>query len=74
MITKRRNNMQCPFYEKLKESNLLEITDESTVGDLTSTIESFFDLPEGSVALFNRDGTRARSNKFLVTVKKEWDY
>ena len=36
--------MQCPFYEKLKESNLLEITDESTVGDLTSTIESFFDL------------------------------
>lgn len=64
--------MECPFYDKLKESNLLEITDESTVGDLTSTIESFFDLPEGSVAIFNSDGTRARSNKFLVTIKKEW--
>lgn len=66
--------MECPFYNKLKESNLLEITDESSVGQFASTIENFFDLPEGSVGIFNTDGTRARSNKFLITIKKEWGY
>lgn len=65
--------MQCPFYDKLKESNLLEITDESTVGDLTSTIESFFDLPEGAVAILYSDKSKPRIDAKISTVRREWN-
>lgn len=64
--------MECPFYNKLKESSLLEITDESTVGDLTSTIEGFFDLPVGSVVILYSNNTKPRIDAKIATVKKEW--
>lgn len=65
-----------PFYDKLKESNLLEITDDSTVGELTSTIESFFDLPEGVVIIKHpdQDKFKFKATAKLSRVRREWNY
>lgn len=68
--------MECPFYNKLKENNLLEITDESTVGELTSKIENFFNLPEGIVIIRHpdQDKFKFKATAKLSTVRREWGY
>lgn len=66
--------MECPFYNKLRESNLLEIADESTVGELTSKIEKFFNLPEGIVIIRHPEKDRFKITAKISTVRKTWGY
>lgn len=66
--------MKCPIYDKLDGSNLLKITDESTVGELTSTVEKFYNLPEGTIIIRHPENSRYKVTAKLSTVRKEWGY
>lgn len=66
--------MQCPFYDKLAKSNLLEINDDTTVGELAGKIERFFDLPEGTVFIRHPEKPKFNVTAKISTVRREWGY
>ena len=46
---------------------------DATVGSIKKQIESVFGLPEGSVALLSRDGSKLRADAKIGTLRQRWD-
>ena len=47
---------------------------DAAVGSIKSKIESTFGLPEGSVALLSKDGSKLKANAKIGTLRQRWDY
>ena len=47
---------------------------DATVDSIKSQIESAFGLPQGSVALLSRDGSKLKVNAKIGTLRQRWDY
>ena len=57
-----------------KPSRYRSARKDATVGSIKKQIESAFGLPEGSVALLSRDGSKLKANAKIGTLRKRWDY
>ena len=57
-----------------KPSRYRSARKDATVGSIKKQIESVFGLPEGSVALLIKDGSKLKANAKIGTLRQRWDY
>ena len=57
-----------------KPSRYRSARKDATVDSIKKQIESVFGLPEGSVALLRRDGSKLRADAKIGTLRKCWNY
>ena len=55
---------------KARRKNILRI--DCTIQKAEATIARVFDLPQGSVRLVNPDGRKARGDKLVRALLKDW--
>lgn len=57
---------------KARRKNILRI--DCTIQKAEATIARVFDLPEGCIRLVNRSGRKARGDKLVKALIRDWDH
>jgi hypothetical protein len=64
--------VQATAFDRSRRKNVLRR--DSTIGSAERAIARVFGIPDGCVRLVNKSGRKARSDKFVAALLREWGW